>query len=52
MMGDKITGRCNCGQQEYVIPKPTDMNICRVFLHSCRQNAMFHLLSNYYGQTA
>ncbi|KAJ4397680.1 hypothetical protein N0V93_001913 [Gnomoniopsis smithogilvyi] len=34
-MGDRITGRCNCGQQVYVIPKPTDMNICHCM--DCRK---------------
>jgi NMD protein affecting ribosome stability and mRNA decay len=26
----KVTGSCTCGRHSYTIPKPTEMNLCRM----------------------
>ncbi|KAI1617403.1 hypothetical protein EDD36DRAFT_480 [Exophiala viscosa] len=30
-MSEQITGSCNCGRHVYTIPKPTQMNLCRLW---------------------
>lgn len=29
-MAEQITGSCNCGRHTFTIPKPTEMNLCRM----------------------